>query len=210
MLFRARLGPPEVLMRSLVAVILPALALTTPAVADALDERATAVFSAAFVDVCSSAFLEDGSLIEPPERVSLSSPMTFEDAPVAMEVWLFRCNIGAYNIQSVVIGYSETEGLGVLSFARPDLDIVLEDPDNLDSAVREVRIVGWSASPIVVNAEIDTTRGELREIGYWRGIGDASSAAVWRLVDQGFRLVRYDVDPTYDGEVNPTTIVQVD
>jgi hypothetical protein len=197
-------------MRPVLSLILPALALAAPALADDLDARATAVFSAAFADSCFSAFLEDGSLITPPERVSLSSPMTYGEAPVPMELWLFRCNIGSYNVQSVVIGYSEAEGVGVLSFARPDLDIVLEDPDNLDSAVREVRIVGWSASPVVVNAEIDAATGEMREIGYWRGVGDASSAAVWRLADQSFRLVRYDVDPTYDGAVNPTTLWQID
>lgn len=197
-------------MRSLLSLILPLLALSTPAASDELDDRAIAVFSAAFADTCFSAFLEDGSLIEPPERVTLLSPMSYDDVALPVEVWLFRCNIGAYNLQSVVIGHSESEGLGLLTFARPDLDIVLDDPDDLESAVRDVRIVGWSASPIVVNAEIDRARGELRETGYWRGMGDASSTAVWRLVDLSFRLERYDVDATYDGEVNPTTIVQFD
>jgi hypothetical protein len=186
------------------------LALTGSAAADELDERAISAFSAAFADTCSGAFLEDGSLIEPPERDTLLSPMSYDDVAVPVELWLFRCNIGAYNLQSVVIGHTESEGIGVLTFARPDLDIVLEDPDDLESAVREVRIVGWSASPIVVNAEIDRARGELRETGYWRGMGDASSTAVWRLVDLGFRLERYDVDATYDGEVNPATIVRFD
>ena len=190
--------------------ILPALASASLALADELDDRATAVFSASFADSCFSAFLDDGSLITPPERVSLSSPMTYENAPVPMVLWLFRCNIGSYNVQSVVIGHSETEGVGVMSFARPDLEIVLEDPENFESAVRDVRIIGWSASSVVVNAEIDGTRGELRETGYWRGVGDASSSAVWRLVDQAFRLVRYDVDPTYDGAVNPTTLFDFD
>lgn len=197
-------------MKLVSALILPSLALAAPALADALDDRATAVFSAAFADTCYSAFLEDGRLIEPPRRYALMSPMTHDDTPVPMEVWLFRCNVGAYNVQSVLIGYTEADGITPLSVASPDLDIILEDPDNLDSAVREVRIAGWSAAQIVVNAEIDTATGELREIGYWRGMGDASSAAVWRLVDLNFRLVRYDVDPTYDGAVNPTTLVQFD
>lgn len=195
-------------MKFLPALILLSLALVAPALADTLDDRATAVFSAAFADTCNSAFREDGSLLEPPQRFSLTSPLTYDDATVPMDLWLFRCNIGAYNTQSVLIGHSEAEGLTPLALARPDLEIVLEDPNNLDSAVREVRIVGWSASAILVNAEIDTARGELRELGYWRGIGDASSTAVWRLVDESFRLVRYDVDPTYDGVVNPTTLVR--
>ena len=194
-------------MTSHPALILLTLALAAPALADTLDDRATAVFTAAYADSCFSAFGEDGSLVAPPRRFALVSPVTYDDIPVPMEVWLFRCNVGAYNVQSVLVGYSEAEGVAPLAVARPDLDIVLADPDDLESAVREVRIVGWSASAVVVNADIDTDRGELREIGYWRGIGDASSAAVWRLVDGQFRLVRYDVDATYDGQVNPTTLI---
>lgn len=182
--------------------------LAAPAHADALDDQAAAAFTAAYADTCNGAFLEDGALIDRPQRFALSSRSSYDDAIVPMQVWLFRCNIGAYNVQSVLFGFSEAEGVTPLPLARPDLDIILEDPDDLDSAVREVRIVGWSASAIVVNAEVDAASGELRETGYWRGLGDASSSGVWRLVDEGFRLVRYDVDPTYDSAVNPVAVVQ--
>lgn len=197
-------------MNRLAVLVLPTLAAAMPAHADALDARAVAVFSAAYADSCYSAFLEDGSLIEPPQRFALSAPQTHADAPVPMDLWLFRCNVGSYNVQSVLLGHSDANGVTPLWLARPDLDIVPEDPADPAGAVREVRIVGWTASAVVVNAEIDAARGELREVGYWRGIGDASSTAVWRLVDEGFRLVRYDVDPTYDGAVNPVTLVQFD
>lgn len=190
--------------------VLPALLLATPAFADALDERATAVFASAYDEACNGAFLEDGGLIEQPQRFSMLSPVSWDDEPVPVELWMFRCNLGAYNVQSVLVARTEADGLHPIALARPDIDIVLEDPADHDSAVKELRVVGWSASPFVFNAEVDVARGELRETVWWRGLGDASSSAVWRLVDESFRLVRQEVDPTYDGEINPSTVVQFD
>lgn len=190
--------------------LLPALVLALPAAADPLDDRAIAVFSTAYADACLSAFLEDGALIEAPARFSMISASTWNDEPAATEVWLFRCNLGAYNMQSVLIGWTEPDGVRPLSVARPDLDIVHEVPGDFDSPVVDVRIVGWSASAHVVNAEVDAGAGLLHEHAYWRGIGDASSSATWRLVDGEFRLLRYAADATYDGEINPVTLVQFD
>ena len=183
-----------------------ALLAAAPALADSADDRATAAFSAAFSDACTAAFLEDGNLVEPPQRYEVTSASSY-DAPAAMVIWQFRCNIGAYNVQSVFMGQSEMNGIVPLMVARPDLDVVLEDPENFEGPVKEVKIVGWSASPFVVNAEFDPAKGELRETGLWRGIGDASNLGIWHLVDESLRLVRYDVDATYDGQVNPATLV---
>jgi hypothetical protein len=38
-------------------------------------------------------------------------------------------------------------------------------------------------------------------------VGDASSRGTWVFADGGFRLIRYEVDASYDGEINPQTIV---
>lgn len=190
--------------------LFPALLFALPAVADPLDDQATAVFSASYAEACMSAFLEDGRLIEPPERFSMLSAVSWGDAPVPMEIWRFRCNVGAYNTQFVLIAHSDSNGIMPLTLARPDLDIIHEIPGDFDSPVKEVRIVGWSASAFVVNADLDAEQAELREYALWRGIGDASSTTVWRLVDEAFRLQRHDVDASYDGEINPATLVQFD
>jgi len=190
--------------------LMPALlaaCLAGPALADDLDDRATAIFSAAYQEACSGAFLEDGRLIEPPQRFAMTSPSSYGGDPAPMVLWLFRCNIGAYNVQSVALAYSEMNGVIPLHFATPDLNIVLEDPEDYESAVKEVQIMGWSATPFLVNAEVDAAAGELRQVGYWRGIGDASDMAVWRLADEAFRLIRYEVDASYDGAVNPEVLV---
>lgn len=184
------------------------LALVAPnaALADPADDAATAAFKAAFASYCGAAFAEDGSLIEPPERFEMQSASSWGE-PAPMTLWQFRCNMGAYNLQSVFIGQSEMSGMVPLAFARPDLDVVLEDPDNYEGPVKEVRITGYSAAPYVVNASVDAAAGRVSEYSAWRGIGDASSTAVWALVDESFRLMRFEVDPTYDGEITPAVLV---
>jgi hypothetical protein len=188
--------------------ILPLIPLlcAAPAHADEADTRAIAAFTAAFAEACTAAFAEDGSLIEPPQRFTTIMPQSYS-TPVPVKLWQFRCNIGAYNLQSVFMAQTEYYGITPLAFARPDLDVVLEDPENYEGPVKAINITGWSAAPYVVNATFDPSKAELTENSYWRGIGDASSTAVWTLIDDSFRLIRYDVDATYDGEVNPKTLV---
>jgi hypothetical protein len=60
--------------------------------------------------------------------------------------------------------------------------------------------------PTIANAEVDAASGTIRSTGYWRGIGDASSVGEWRLIEGDFVLVKYDVDASYDGEINLRTV----
>lgn len=187
------------------ALCLPAL----PIRADDLDAQATAAFSDGFQGACSGAFLEDGSLIEPPQRFEVTMPVTYSD-PERAVLWLFRCNIGAYNVQAVPLLWTEYDGIRPAPVTRPDLQVINEVPDDYESPVKEVRILGWSASTMVVNPEFDAASQTLRATGYWRGMGDASDSSVWRLVDGAFRLVRFDVDASYDGEINPTNLLALE
>lgn len=180
-----------------------------PALADDLTARATDVFRAAFDETCYSAFLEDGGLIDPPQRFDLRMPMTYSDPENAV-LWLFRCNIGAYNVQAVPMLWTEYDGIRPAPVTRPDLQVINEVPDDYESPVKELRILGWSASNMVVNPEFDAASQTLRATGYWRGMGDASDSSVWRLVDGAFRLVRFDVDASYDGEINPTSLLALE
>ena len=70
-----------------------------------------------------------------------------------------------------------------------------------------IALTGYSATQILVNSGVDSQAQTISGQSCWRGICDASSAGIW-VLDQGeFRLERYLVDPTYDGEVNPISIV---
>lgn len=190
---------------SLVALA-AASAFAAPALADDLDDRAKAVFAQAFGELCAAAFLEDGELDEPPQRYDVMAASSY-DQPAPVVLWQFRCNVGAYNLQSVFLARTDYSGIVPLSFARPDLSVILEDPENYESAVKEVRITGWSASPEVINGSFDPATGRLTATGLWRGLGDASDTAVWVLIDEGFRLVHFEVDATYDGQVNPQPLL---
>ncbi|WP_232831575.1 DUF1176 domain-containing protein [Pseudogemmobacter bohemicus] len=156
------------------------------------------------------AFLENGGLIEPPQRFEVESPSTWSD-PVPMVVWQFRCDIYAYNTSQVFMVSTDMGGVVPVALARPTLKIEYDEeaaaPDEADSVVRLLEINGWSANPVAINASFDPATLTISAYAFWRGMGDASDAGVWRLQDSAFRLQRYEVDASYDGEGNPVTLV---
>lgn len=177
-----------------------------PALGDDLDDRAVAAFTAAFPEYCMGAFNEDMTLIDPPQRFDLMMPVTFSD-PEKVVLWQFRCNLGAYNLQAVMMGWTEYDGIRPIPFPRPDIAVINENPDDYESPVKEIKILGWSASPVVVNPEFDASTGEMTAVSAWRGLGDASDLSVWQLVDGAFRMTRFEADGSYDGEINRTVLV---
>lgn len=124
------------------------------------------------------------------------------------EVTLIRifCGAGAYNLQHAYYIHRDYEGLTPLPFAVPSFDTKYEDDDILEGAVDSITLTGMSANLILVNSEFDPETRTITAHSYWRGIGDASSSGTWRFKDGEFVLVRYDVDASYDGEINPETI----
>ena len=177
-----------------------------PALADPMDDRATAVFSTAFADLCLAAFAEDGGLIEAPQRFDLQMPWSHSD-PESAVLWQFRCNIGAYNTTDVFLLHTDLDGTVPLALAQPTLHIVTEDPDDFESPVKSVSVSGWSARPSAVNASFDPATAMLSSSGYWRGVGDAYDAGTWVLRDGGFQLVHFEADASYDGEAKPQLVL---
>ncbi|MEH7828318.1 DUF1176 domain-containing protein [Gemmobacter denitrificans] len=193
--------------RPFALLALPLCLMVSPVWADPADDAAIAAFSAAYAEACAPAFDETGKLAEPPQRLEMTSPNSWGGDPTPVTLWHFTCMLGAYNMTSVVMVQSPAWGLVPQGFARPDLTIVTEDPANPESPLKEVKIAGWSASPFLVNAEMDAATGRVFEFSKWRGLGDASSTAEWQLVDEGFRLIRYEVDASYDDQINPVTLI---
>lgn len=191
-----------------ITLALPLCLITSPLAADPLDDQAITVFKAAFAEACTAAFQEDGSLSEAPQRYEAKAAVSYGGEPQPVTLWEFTCNMGAYNVQSVVLMKTEFYGITPLAFARPDLTMVYEVPDDPESKVTEVKIAGWSASPFLTNGGYDPDKSEFSDYSKWRGIGDASSVGRWKLVDEGARLVQFDVDASYDEEINPETLVR--
>jgi hypothetical protein len=42
----------------------------------------------------------------------------------------------------------------------------------------------------------------------WRGLGDASESGVWVFENGEFSLDAFEVDPTFDGEINPLPLIE--
>lgn len=193
----------------LLAAFLPA----SPALADIPydDADAVALFTAGFAERCSWAFDEDGALSGEPDRFDVTGPNSWSDEGSPAVIWEFGCEIYAYNTAQVFILATE-DGIGPVALARPSLKIVYDEaaaaPGEADSVIETLEIDGWTADLTPINARFDPATVTITAHTYWRGLGDASDTGSWRLRDQQFHLIRYDVDASYDGEVNPVTLVE--
>ncbi len=98
---------------------------------------------------------------------------------------LIPCQMAAYNMAVKVIlerkdDESDTSTWDTLSFARYSDEL------------------GWSASDMLINADIDAETGRLTEFVKGRGIGDCGSVGTWIWNGYGFAMIKY----AYEGECN--------
>lgn len=132
-----------------------------------------------------------------------------EDDPERMAtLFRFFCFSGAYNEIHVYFIADDEGVVAPLHFAEPQYDV--RYAGDTDEKVEEIAITGFTASSQLVNSSYDPETRTITAHPQWRGLGDASSHGVWRFVDGGFRLVRYEVDASYDGEINPQVLVDYD
>ena len=120
----------------------------------------------------------------------------------------FPCFLGAYNTTTVYYLWDQISGLKQLEFPTPEFDVVYENPDDTEnSKVKEITVTGFHAVDQLINPEFDPALNIITSWEKWRGVGDASSNGTWVFRDGNFVLVKYDVDASYDGEVESQTIV---
>jgi hypothetical protein len=70
-----------------------------------------------------------------------------------------------------------------------------------------VQIVGYTAEDQLMNSSYDPQTRTISSTNKWRGVGDAASSGAWMFRNGAFTLVKYDVDASYDGEVDPESVV---
>lgn len=116
------------------------------------------------------------------------------------------CTMGAYNFGSVFFLETEYEGLQPLHFAEPTLDISYVD--ETQEQVEDVAIAGFSSKSTLINPSFDEATSTLTEFSKWRGLADASSTGNWVFRQGRFVLTLYEVDASYDGEINPLTVYE--
>lgn len=173
---------------------------------DLLMEQAREAFLAIYGGECD---LND-DVQEAPQHYRLNWRPSYASADSPEEVsHLFRffCYRGAYNEMHVYLLTSELTGeIRPLSFASPELDIQYEDDDS-EKPAKDIRIVGYQTETMLVNSDYDPQTMSIMSHSKWRGLGDASSSGTWLFRQGQFSLVKYAVDPSYDGEYEPVTVL---
>lgn len=125
------------------------------------------------------------------------------------EVTLIRiwCMAGAYNVTHAYYLTRPYEGLMPHAFAIPRFEATYESEDSMNGALTDLTITGMNASNLLTNSEFDPDSLTITSHSLWRGVGDASSSGIWAFADGEFTLQQYDIDASYDGEVNPETVI---
>jgi hypothetical protein len=197
----------------------------TPAVEPALETAPTeAVESAAPVDWAARAmeaytatYREACAPQDETDKLELRKPDVHElkyressdeaDQPDRIvTVYRFFCTRAAYNESHVYFMKNTFEELQPLAFAEPTIHVEYENEDS-EGKVLAVKIIGLESHNQLVNSEIDAVKKVVTSYSKWRGVGDASSSGRWILKNGNFVLSTYDVDASYDGEINPKTVL---
>ncbi|QPC88732.1 DUF1176 domain-containing protein [Mesorhizobium sp. NBSH29] len=121
----------------------------------------------------------------------------------------FPCDQAAYNSAEVYYLASPEGFVQALQFATPELDIRYESNDD-QAKVESVTVMGFTATDKLVNSDYSPETHTIESYNKWRGIGDASTIGRWLFRDGSFTLVKYDVDASYDGEINPEPVLDYD
>jgi hypothetical protein len=174
---------------------------------DAVRARAIEIFEAAYGDYCMRDMFPDAEEEDPQEFELSFRPDWRDEADPEERFRLFRffCSRGAYNQTHIHLMAGYDNEIEIVNFAVPVVDIRYVD-DNSDGELESMEVIGMKARSQLVNSEFDPETREMRAHGYWRGLGDASDSGVWIFRNGTFYLVRFEYDPTYDGEINPQVV----
>ena len=133
------------------------------------------------------------------EGSSSTDPLT------EMSLFVFECTLAAYNETEVYyLGESSGKLLNLVSFPEPHTNIKYEGEESIK--LKSMLVDGFVATHELTNSEYDEKTQSITSFSKWRGIGDASSSGTWQFVDGQFVLKNYDIDPTYDEEMNPVAV----
>ncbi|MEX0955840.1 MAG: DUF1176 domain-containing protein [Rhizobiaceae bacterium] len=174
---------------------------------DTLDQAVT-LYRHTFADQCDRVVdLGLDELIIGDHAISFRYSHDGGDAPMrSARLFQFLCYRGAYNESHVFVYANERDELRPLSFAVPELDIRYRDEDR-EGPVDAIYVIGFRTQADLANSEFIPESGTLISWAKWRGLADASSVGNWLFRDGEFSLVRFDVDATYDGEINSQTVI---
>ncbi|MHA6643378.1 DUF1176 domain-containing protein [Mesorhizobium sp. A623] len=175
-----------------------------PPKSDALLEKAKALFAAGYGAQCDPTLPGGEARGEPEEHVIHYSDT--DGGEKAARLFRFFCSAGAYNESAVYYLSPDADALRQVQFATPELDVRYENADNQEK-VEAVSIIGYQTDEQLVNSSYDDGTQSITSHAKWRGAGDAGTSGVWLFRHGQFSLVQFDVDASYDGEINPQSVL---
>lgn len=192
-------------MKPLFLALPASLALIFPALADDFAE-AKKHFRSTFSQYC---YLEDERDDDffAPKYWDLSWKFDYSDTEYTAKLIQFFCSMGAYNVTHVYYMVDDNYGAMPVPFSVPYFDVTYEN-DDFEGAVLDITILGYNTQWSLTNSDFNPETASISNASYWRGIGDASSGGVWRFEQGQFILKSYDIDASYDGEINPERVVE--
>jgi len=171
---------------------------------DSIDRAVQQKFETAYEGECDSFLAGDQGRITP-EIFKLTFRHDYTNAPLSTyRLYKFPCYMGAYNESSVFFSADEYDQILQVHFAFPQFDVTYKDDQ--DEILDQITQTGFSTHHTLTNSSFDESTQTLHSRSAWRGLGDASSSGEWLFVRGKFILQTYDIDPTYDGEINPIRI----
>ncbi|WP_349369688.1 DUF1176 domain-containing protein [Salinarimonas sp.] len=198
-------APAAFLLAPLVASIAPAPAAAAErAPAPGASAAIAATLASGYAGACTAG---EPLPIEALEITAWDMAWTPSWATEPQTATLYRalCTRGAYNSVHAFF-LDQGYGLEPLAFAEPNLDVSYADEEQ--TAVDRIAVDGFSAKPLLVNAEFDPQARAITTYSAWRGLGDAYASAVYAFEEGGFVLASFEVDPTYDGAQDATLVFE--
>lgn len=118
----------------------------------------------------------------------------------------FACDSTASNQTHAYYLWSKAAGATAIGFATPELDIHYEGNDS-SKTLEGVDVIGFNTETLLANSAFDPNIQSIVSAEKWRSAGDASSSGTWLFRRGAFSLVHFEVDASYDGQVNPQVVL---
>lgn len=171
--------------------------------------RAKEAFLATYRETCVS--LDESEKLENrlPDIYDLKFRYASDEADMpdrVLALYRFFCSRGAYNESHVFFARTDLPEILPVTFAQPAIHVNYENEDT-EGKVLGIDIIGLQAHALLVNSEVDPANNSISSHSKWRGVGDVSSTGTWVLKDGEFVLSTFEVDASYDEEINPVSIL---
>ena len=178
-----------------------------PPAKDALLEKAKSLFTADYAGICDTSAM--GPEAAEPQSWDIHFSLASDkegDPKRKARLFQFACASAAYNQSNAYYLVNGEGELRNLQFAAPELAIRYENDDS-NGKVESMQIVGYTAEDKLMNSSYDPETQTISSTNKWRGAGDAGSSGAWMFRNGTFTLVKYDVDASYDGEIDPQPVI---